>query len=53
MHMIKWLKRKFGISELVEEQRKTNELLEKILEENSRTSKSLRAHNRAYHISEY
>lgn len=51
--MIKWLKKKFGITELINEQKKTNELLSEILRESVKTANSVRAYNRAYHISDY
>ena len=49
-NMIKWLKKKFGITELIDEQKKTNDLLLKILSESGKTANSVRAYNRAYHI---
>lgn len=52
-NMIKWLKKKFGITELINEQKKTNELLLKILSESGKTANSVRAYNRAYHIQDY
>lgn len=51
--MIKWLKKKIGITELINEQKKTNELLSKILGENVKTANSVKAYNRAYHIQDY
>ena len=32
--MIKWIKKVFGIAELIDERKKTNELLKMILDEN-------------------
>ena len=52
-NMIKWLKKKFGITELINEQKKTNDLLLKILSESGKTANSVRAYNRAYHIQDY
>lgn len=52
-YMIKWLKKKLGITELIEEQQRTNELLEKIFHESSKISNSVRAYNHAYHINEF
>ena len=40
----------FGITELIDERKKTNELLRKILYENKRVANAVEAHNRAYHI---
>ena len=51
--MIKWLKMKFGLTELINEQKKTNELLLNILSESGKTANSVRAYNRAYHIQDY
>lgn len=48
--MIKWIKKVFGITELIDEQKKTNELLGKILYENKRVANAVEAYNRAYHI---
>lgn len=51
--MIRWQKKKFGITELINEQKKTNELLLKILSESSKTANSVKAYNRAYHIQDH
>ena len=46
--MIKWIKKVFGIAELIDERKKTNELLKMILDENKKTSHELWLLNRAY-----
>lgn len=48
--MIKWIKKVFGITELIDEQKKTNKLLGEILYENKRVANAVEAYNHAYHI---
>ena len=46
--MIKWIKKVFGIAELIDERKKTNELLKMILDENKRVANAVEAYNRRY-----
>lgn len=48
--MIKWIKKVFGIAELIDERKKTNELLKMILDENKRVANAVETYNRRYHI---
>ena len=48
--MVKWLQRIFMTKEKMLEQKKTNDLLEKILKELKRNSDLVEAYNKAYHI---
>ena len=45
-----WIKRKLGIAELINEQKRTNIWLERIAKESKRNADLQAAHNKAYHI---
>lgn len=48
--MKKWIIKLLGVAELIEEQKKTNKILESIYYETKRNSDLVKAYNKAYHI---
>ena len=48
--MLRWIRKVLGITSLINEQKKTNELLEKLIKECKRNSDLVEAYNRAYHV---
>ena len=47
---MKWIKKITGLHELIDEQKKTNQLLEKIETNSKRSANALEKYNKAYHI---
>lgn len=48
--MKKWIMKLIGITDLLEEQRRTNKILDSIYYETKRNSDLVKAYNKAYHI---
>lgn len=46
----KWIQNIFGITQLIAENKRSNDLLEKILNDVKRNSDLAEAYNKAYHI---
>ena len=47
---MEWIKRRLGITELINEQKQTNIWLQRIAEQSKRNADLQEKHNRAYHI---
>ena len=47
---MKWIKRKLGITELIEKQNKANELLVEIAKQAKRSADLQQRYNEAYHV---